>query len=181
MSDNDKQEHPESVKPIKKSARIKLNPAERKLFVKLAACLVVGVLLMNFSGGGGGGDDDTAVAEPVQQSQPADDLAKEIGDVLSRIKGAGEVHVVISYERGEENIYAYDSEQRSSEDSSEQKNTLVSIDDSPILLTENPALAQGIVVVAGGAADPVVKERLYQAVRSLLSLPANKIAVIEGE
>ena len=126
-------------------------------------------------------DEDTPVAEPVIKNQTADDLAEETEKVLSMIKGAGEVHVVISYERGEESIYAYDSEQSSSEDSSEQKNTLASVNDAPVLLTENPALPQGVVVVASGAADPVVKERLYKAVYSLLSLPANKIAVLEGE
>ena len=43
------------------------------------------------------------------------------------------------------------------------------------------AAIQGVVVVAEGAGDPLVRERLYAAVRSLLGLKAAQIAVIEGE
>ncbi len=148
--------------------------------------MALGIVLMNVAGSVGNGKTADAPAQEQQVSQPvagqpvADSLQAELQQLLSQVKGAGQVQVIISYESGPEKIYAYDSEQSNDEGGSSQKSSLSQTNNSPVLLKEAQAAAKGVVVVAEGAADPLVRERLYQAVSSLLALPANRIAIIEG-
>ena len=50
-----------------------------------------------------------------------------------------------------------------------------------MLIKSEQPLVRGVAVLAEGAGDPLVKERLYLAVRSLLGINASQIAIIEKE
>ncbi|MEG1537301.1 MAG: hypothetical protein RR387_03335, partial [Clostridiales bacterium] len=144
----------------------------------------LGILLMNLAGGktsqmipvSEAGEQSVSVME----KNSTDQLAAQLQQVLMQVKGAGQVDVMISYQSGAEKIYAYDIEQNSAEGSDNQKSSLAQAADGPVLLKEAEPVVQGVVVVAQGAHDPVVRERLYQAVSSLLPLTATRIAIIEG-
>ena len=171
-----------------------LSKKDRKLFYQLSALLVIGIILMN----GLYGHDEaeqtpptsttSVTGEATKTSTSVDgeaDLEKKIEQALASIKGAGEVDVIVYYSASKEQVFSYDTQQSSSPDaeggSAQSQAQLSVVDDQPVLLKENAATIQGVVVIAQGAGEPVVAERLYQAVSRLLGLGADRIAIVEGE
>ena len=177
-----------------------LSDKDRSLLKKLGICLVLGIILLNmnlFTGtdsnqdsidysyadtAGGMDDEFTAVVED-------NDLEQRLAAVLSRIKGAGNVSVIVYYSESAASVYATEIETSFSEDSSEgslstsenDNQTIAAVNDKPVLIKKQMPMVEGVVVVASGAADVLVQERLFNAVKSLLGLNASQIAVIEGE
>jgi stage III sporulation protein AG len=163
----------------------KLNPKEKSLFFKLAVILLVGIVLMSLTGGNKDESDnagDTA-SEPVAQSYYSEEAALEakLVAILAQVKGAGKVSVALTFEEGTESVYAEESNETLSEDQTESSSALAEINDNPVLIKQRLPKVQGVVIVAEGAGDPLVKERLYEAARSLLGLTAAQIAIIEGD
>ncbi len=167
-----------------------LNPKEKSLFVKLAICLVIGIVLMIISKGCTTADnnapaEDTAALAQTNISANADysdeaALETKVADILAAVKGAGKVSVAITYENGPESVYAMNSSEKIADSTSESSSAPAEIDSSPVLIKQNLPAIKGVVVVAEGAGDALVQERLYRAVKSLLKLNSQQIAVIEG-
>ncbi len=163
-----------------------LSVKERKLLTKLLAILILGAALMLFAGG----ERSLSVSEPAPLSEEQNvdsiaavkdtDFTAELVALLQQVKGAGKVEAIITYEGGPQKVYAYDREERQGEGESSSKTSLAQGDDGPVLLKEDNPSFQGVIIVAEGAGDPLVKERLFEAVSSLLALPANRIAIVEG-
>ena len=163
-----------------------LNKKERRFLLLLV--LLVGVLLMGFGGG-------KIRSEPVENGMvPVEDdlmvgeqkdLEQKLETVLSQVKGAGAVQVVVTYADSAASVYAYDNSTRTTTGegatSQDTESSLVSINDQPVLVSTASPKIQGVVAVAEGGGDPLVQERLYQALRSLLGINASQIAIIEAE
>ena len=135
--------------------------------------------------------------EPRQTlSQPASpDTEARLTEVLSRIRGAGRVEVMITYETGTELVPAMttsvDSNTSETNDGdkssvtsktteSSQPATLSGSGGEPIVLLEREPVVRGVIVVAEGAADIRVKLDLQRAVCAVLDVPASKIEVFES-
>lgn len=172
----------------------KLPERDRRRLVILLGGLALGVTLLLWARAGpAAGAGAEAEAPPVsEQAADADGeelLQRQLEDVLSQVKGAGRVRVAVRCSAGAASVYAMESADLSDSSSGggeeqlrqEQKLTVAAVNDRPVLVRREAAAIQGVVVVAEGAGDPLVRERLYAAVRSLLGLKAAQIAVIEGE
>lgn len=125
------------------------------------------------------------------------DLKKSIEEILSQINGVGKVNVLVTYSSGTE-IVPY-SDVKKSDETTEEKDSAggtrkinqsfyesqIAYEDSgggvrkPIILKELLPEVKGVVVVADGASDPVIKESLLNAVKVLLDVPIHKIQVFE--
>lgn len=167
-----------------------LSKKEKGLFIKLAICLVAGIILMSL---GSGKKDDTATNTGTSSPQEAagttlsesyyseeKQLEDKLVSILSEVKGAGTVTVALTFEQGAEYVYAEENNEKQSTDQSETSTSLVQINDSPVLIKQRLPEVKGVVIVAEGAGDALVKERLYQAAKSLLGLSTSQIAIIEG-
>ena len=168
---------------------------ERKLILRLAAVLCIGIILMRFSGWGtdSSRDKNTAAQGETQAAiaslTGSTDLEKELADILSKVKGAGTVSVAVYYSESAEQIYAMETQSSESRSSSADNSsvdsqttqTLAMSNEQPVAVKEYAARVSGVVVVSEGAGDSLVKERLYLAVKSLLGLSAGQVAIIEGE
>lgn len=125
-------------------------------------------------------------------------LETQLASTLAQIKGAGEVVVQVSLEGGSSISYATNSQQevRTSEEkdptgvtrtSQETRNEAQVVmareggSERPVIAGETLPVVRGVLVVATGAQDPSIKERLAQAVQVLLGLPAHKVMVLERE
>lgn len=122
-------------------------------------------------------------------------IEEKLKEVLSSIRGAGKVEVMITYETGTEIVPAFSSDKQSSstindsdtakssttnETESKQPATISQSDGySPIVLTEKQPTVRGVIVVAEGAADIMVKLDLQMAVQTVLGVNANCIEVFE--
>ena len=167
-----------------------LSKKEKGLFIKLAICLVAGIILMSL---GSGKKDDTATNAGTSSPQEAagttlsesyyseeKQLEDKLVSILSEVKGAGTVTVALTFEQGAEYVYAEENNEKQSTDQSETSTSLAQINDSPVLIKQRLPEVKGVVIVAEGAGDALVKERLYEAAKSLLGLSTSQIAIIEG-
>jgi len=124
------------------------------------------------------------------------ELAGRLKKVLADISGVGRVEVLLTLERGSEYLYARTAD-RSSKETREEDSSggtrLIqeSVDRSQLVLTRSPQgheepvlitevfpVIKGVVVVAQGAQDPRIKERITRAVQTALGVGPHKITVL---
>lgn len=157
--------------------------------------IVAGLYLLSYVRSTGG-QSKTAVGETaVNGTSDESQLEARLESILSRIRGAGEVRVMITYETGPEVITAMSSKvsgtstQTDGQDSSSiSTNTSESSEPAtvhtgdgyePIVLYEKQPTIRGVIVVAEGAADIAVRLDLQRAVQAVLDIPLENIEVFE--
>ncbi|NLY67730.1 MAG: stage III sporulation protein AG [Tissierellia bacterium] len=118
-------------------------------------------------------------------------LERKLEDILSQLKGVGEVKVMITLEETTEIVPAFNTTKNNetTKETDSQGGTreivredmtiqLVTGDEgSPIVLKEIKPTIKGIIVIAEGAEDLHVKEMLYEAVKTVLGIPGNRVEV----
>lgn len=127
-----------------------------------------------------------------------DKVRKELKTILSKVKGVGEVDVVIHFEGGQELIPALDSEKSNTVTEERDSNggnrvnnnnkdgTRVVMSNQgnstePLILkTYNPKIV-GILIVAEGAGDNKLSYELTKIVSSLYDISESKVSVIPME
>ena len=124
-----------------------------------------------------------------------DKVKNELKNILSKVKGVGEVDVIIHFEGGEELIPALDSEKsntvteerdsnggnRVNNNNKDGTKVVMSSQGSSteplILKTYNPKII-GILIVAEGADDTRLSDELTKIVSSLYDISESKVSVI---
>ena len=124
-----------------------------------------------------------------------DKVKNELKNILSKVKGVGEVDVIIHFEGGEELIPALDSEKsntvteerdsnggnRVNNNNKDGTKVVMSSQGSSteplILKTYNPKIV-GILIVAEGVDDPKLSYELTKIVASLYDISESKVSVI---
>lgn len=118
-------------------------------------------------------------------------LESRLINMLEKFKGVGKVDVMITFEDSVEKIPASntiktiestketDSEGGVREINREDTNTQIvnSQSGSPITMKEINPTIKGVIVVAEGAEDPLVLEKLYEAVKTVLGINGNKVQI----
>lgn len=138
---------------------------------------------------------NTSTAQDGETLRSEQELEDRLQTVLSSIRGAGRVEVMITYETGPELITAMSKDtnsnksqsvdggkQSSTEQQTEsQKPATVSGSGGtePIVLTEKQPAVRGVIVVAEGAANIAVRMDLQLAVQTVLNVPLSSIEVFE--
>lgn len=107
------------------------------------------------------------------------DLENKIKSVISKIEGAGECDVVITFAGGVEQEYAFSSENQQNGGVTTNKTTLTLVSGKPVLLREKMPEVQGVVIVADGAGKTTVKLEITKAVQALLKVPNGNIEVFK--
>ena len=126
------------------------------------------------------------------RSNTTDTLETKLKAVLSKIEGAGEVDVLITYETGTEIVPAVSVDETSSSSSStssssgstETKSTNtkpVTIQSNgetvALVLYEKEPVVKGVIVVAEGAGDIKTKLALQRAVQTVLDVDSSSIDI----
>ncbi len=136
-----------------------------ELYVALLLCLIVAVLcflLPNIQ-------QKTSQNDTSGQSYIAQ-MENKLVTVLENIDGCGKVSVAISYSADGKKVYAYESTTKQDGNTTLQTSTLITVKGEPLLVqTLNPQIL-GVVVVADGANDPIVRYKIKQAVVTLLDI-----------
>ena len=116
-------------------------------------------------------------------------LEQKLEGVLSQVKGAGQVKVMISLDGSPELKYAMDSDTNVSNSSngitsstSSESPILVGKNGStsPLILTEILPKVKGVIVVSSGANDISIKLDILNSVSTLLGISTDKINVLKG-
>lgn len=109
-------------------------------------------------------------------------LENKLENVLSEVKGAGNVNVVITLEKGFEYVYATEEETRTTSNGTTVTTTsLVLVDGNPVLQEEIYPLIKGVVLVCQGADDISTKMNLLSVVQTVIDIDNSKITIISGK
>lgn len=170
-----------------------------KLFSKkkntnsLYIILIIGIVIVVFGGslfgGLGLGKSPTKTANNVLL--PDKTIEKELSDILSQIRGAGKVEIMITYVSTGEKIYVTDVSEQTKTSNQDTKSGDVKEDsdtkydrktitpsNAPVVSKELFPKVKGVIVVAQGADDAAVRQNIMQAVKAALDVPDHKISVL---
>ena len=129
------------------------------------------------------------------EKERGDELEQRLALLLSQIRGAGKVAVLITYDTGPEIVPAMSTNsdenirdaitggesntQRSIHTVTEPATVQGSGTQMPIILVEKQPTIRGVVIVAQGAADISVRLQLQRAVRAVTGIEEDRIEVFE--
>lgn len=139
--------------------------------------------------------------EPTAKSPPAaktaqeyaEELEQRLQEVVRGISGVGRCRVMVTLENGVEYVYA--SEEKAGSDYSSDGDRLSQADDSEssiiliqtengyegLLVTELQPTVKGVVVVCEGGGNEAVRERVTEAVATVLNVTSKRVCVVAGE
>lgn len=139
-----------------------------------ALILAIGLALMLIPGPSSDPATEPTSAPPISEQTDAEILEA----LLTSIKGAGRVEVLLSYAAGERIIYQTDT------DDGFQRSDTVTVTDSErnqsgLVVQKLPAEYLGAVIVCQGAGNPSVRLAIVDAVSKFTGLGAHEISVLE--
>ncbi len=120
-------------------------------------------------------------------------LAQEAEEALSKIEGAGNVRVILSFESTGKSVIARNSQSKTqtdtgNNDNKETKETAENVvvygqgqNEKPYVTEEKMPLPSGILVIAQGAKNESVRYELYEAVKALYGISAHRIKITASE
>ena len=124
-------------------------------------------------------------------------LETKVTNLVSQIDGVGNCSVMITLENGVENVYANseknsndstddyngDGNQKTTERKDSEQNIVV-VDGSDgkeaLMVTQKEPTVKGVVVVCDGADNPVVVQRVTDAVTTALNVKSNRVSVVKA-
>lgn len=170
------------------------SPENKKMRSNVFLALAAGILLLAAGRGFSGAqtqppEQTAAIAEESRNDRQTE---ARMAEILSQIAGAGEVDVMLTYRKTEEQSLAQQEmrEESRTEENGRTAETLrteteiVLTEDSkgntaPLILWASAPQVEGVVIVAQGGDEPNVCQALNQAAQALLDVPAHKIAVLK--
>ena len=140
--------------------------------------LAVGIVLMVIPSG-----SQTQVEAVLNQGEESILSVKErLTQILKQVKGAGEVHVLLTEAFGEETLYQTNEDTSQSDTASSSRGDTVTVTDSErnengLVRQKNPPKYLGAIVVCQGGDQPAVRLAILDAVSKVTGLGANKISI----
>ena len=146
----------------------------------VVAVVLIGIVLMTIPVGNTT-KKQSLTMEPTQSMK---DPGEELGQILSKIRGAGRVEVLLTLDSQGKTVYQTDSDVSSDGQSQSHRYDTVIITDANRnqqgLIQQIMAPSyRGAVVVCQGADDPAVKLAVMEAVKNATGLGYDKICVLK--
>ena len=129
------------------------------------------------------------VSEASQQknvSQQAENFSRELEEetekLISKIKGAGRVSVMLTYESSEERVWAMDKEEKIQSDGEsdiDERYIIIDADEGEtgLALKVIYPRVRGVAVVCSGGADPAVQSEIKGLLTALFDIGSNRISI----
>lgn len=158
----------------------KIKKDKKSLVIICAA--VLGMVLIMLSGT----TDEKSKTEVKNGTEETYQISEEkLQKLLSKIKGAGRVSVIISYESGSEAVFAYDKDENLQKDEQRTKSDYIIVDgengETGLKIKTVYPKIKGVAVVCDGADDPFTKEQIISVVSALFDISTRKISVVCAE
>lgn len=128
-----------------------------KIIFAVGVALILLIFLLSFFDGKNSSENNIEkenVLSDIEQYEIK--LEDKLTDIIEKIEGASNIHVMITLEKTEENIYG-------------GKTADISATVTPII--------RGVVVVCDGGENPVVKAKISEAVCKALGISAARVCV----
>jgi len=176
--------------PKNKTIFDKIKQLGYKPLILIMVLLVVAVIMFNFS-------ESSINSKKVENAESANfttsleyinKIENKLNEVISNIKGAGSINVMISVNSSPELSVLESVEEKVVNTQSGTTTTTTSnpiiIDvegkDGPLILKETLPSINGVIVVSSGASDIKVKLDIISAVSTALGINSNKVEVFVG-
>lgn len=149
----------------------------------LIIIILVGVLFMLFPTN----DEKKEKNTHIKNEDVSINYQHELEDILSHISGVGDVKVMITYSSTFEKSIAYEKNTNKNE-KKDGDNTVneISSEISAVLSSGEPFIVkelypeiQGVLVVANGGDDVLVKQNIINAVTTALNIAPHKVCVVK--
>lgn len=129
-----------------------------KIIFALGIALIIAIFLFSISGEREKNAQENPSSEAVisEIDQYEQKLEERVREIVSKIQGVGDIHVMITLEKTEESLYGKK--------------------DSSVSATLTPTV-KGAVVVCSGSKNAVVKEKVSEAVCKALGISAARVCV----
>lgn len=160
-------------------------PENKKMRSNILLALMLGILLLaagrSFSDAKGNAADQPQI---IAKETADRETERRMAEILSKVEGAGQVDVMLTYRQTEERTIAHNETREESGETLRTEQTAILLEDGdgatePLVLTENSPVVEGVVIAAQGADQPAVAAALNQAAQALLDVPAHKVAVLK--
>ena len=173
---------------------------EKKTVLNFITMLLIGIVLIilsNYFLKKNVGEEDKTFSEKentelVNQSDYADELEKKLENALSSVEGVGEVKVILTLENTGEIVVAEDNsidrsetsegsdgEKRKTNNLKEENKKILLESNKPLVLQEIEPKIKGVLIIAKGGGNVVVKNSIIKAIQALLNIEVNKIEVLK--
>lgn len=124
-------------------------------------------------------------------------LERRLEEALSLVDGAGRVRVMLTFSQGRETVFAVDRNMNTSTTQEQdaqggtryqssqqgQDSTLIITDragvDRPLVVRENPPVIGGVMIIAEGGDNVLVRDGLIRATSTLLGIDINRVQVLK--
>ena len=199
----DKKSIGEKEKGLSFMQRLLQNDKSRKIIVVVG---VVAILIIFFSGFFGGDKSKTSNTESAQQVSTNIQTVEEyktqteqsLTNLINGIEGVGNASVLVTIEKSSEQVYA--TEEKTSTQTQQDKNTTSTTKNQsnnsnettylviknsdgtqqPIAVTQVQPIVKGVVIVCNGGDDPIIQQKVIQAVTTALDIKSNRVSVIQS-
>lgn len=160
-------------------------PENKKMRNNILLALLLGILLLAAGRSFSGSEGKTAsLPQPAAKETADRETERRMAEILSKVEGAGQVDVMLTYRQTEEKNIAHNETREESGETLRTEYTAILLEDGdgatePLILTEISPVVEGVVITAQGADSPAVAASLNQAAQALLDVPAHKVAVLK--
>lgn len=108
-------------------------------------------------------------------------LENKLENVLNEIKGAGDVDVMLTIDKGFEYVYLTEEETRTTSNGTQISSTnVVLIDGKPIVIQEVYPTIKGMIVVIKGTYDVGTRLNIISAIQTVIDIDASKINILSA-
>ena len=144
----------------------------KNIEIYVAVILALVVILIVFIGTGSKNTSNSNIEETYISQ-----MEHKICSVVENIAGSGKAKLAISYSSNEEHVYAYETTTTTSNGVTKQTSSIVSVKGEPLVTKTLPPKILGVVVVAEGADNPVVRLKIIEVVVTLLNVQQKDVQV----
>lgn len=153
--------------------------------------IISAIVILAFSGGGSDKKEKEISPEPTDKadSRYITDMEERLEQMLTTVKGAGRVKVMLSFDSIGEKVLAKNKKDQLESDvddessvnkSSLEENVMVigsGTEEKPFVVKEKLPVPSGVLVAATGAGSEHVKLEIYEAVKALYGISPHRIKV----
>lgn len=192
----------------KRSLKDLFKPENKKLRMNVITAFAAGIVLILMGNTFFKTNESSPPSVPMPTEVKAEDtsieydkternLEKRLEAILSQVEGAGELKVMVTASCSSELVVAQELKKEKTTtqetvgqgdtrniESEKSENAVVITEDkngrgTPLVLKEEVPKIEGVVIVAQGGDDVLVKDSIIKAAEALLNVPAHKVQVLK--
>ena len=144
-----------------------------KTYLMIAAIAIIALLLIGTDSGGSCVQDNNTTTISFDDEYRVK-IADELVKIISQIKGVGKVSVMVTVESSYRYVYSEDIQKTT--DSKKTETVILQNKEALLQRIEAPTIG-GVLVVCSGGDNPAVKEKVINAVSTVLDISSSKVYV----